>query len=1149
VIGSHEDIVNKVVYYFLYNTTSQSIESTNNLVFTATNHGLQTSDLITVSGLTSRPTLNGNWIVERVTANTFKLVNRLRFVASTDDEYSSTGTTGVQGSFAKYSHSVLKFDSTSNSISLVYKHSRFNFNTQYPVTGSAFINGVLSWTDGYNPPRSLKVNEASTYGTFFLDNYIDFIKLPPTVAPTGVGRWINEAGTVVAYSTNKKLSNFMNDKSYQFICRYTYTDSSRSVWGPLSELIPTGYIEDRKNNILLTINNEETRNYNYFSKIISFIEIAFREGDTLNFKYIDRIPFPMATSVDYSFSNDKGYATIAIEETSKYFESIPKISGALTSIQNRVFMGDCTEGFDVDPDDFSVDENSIEYRIVSNPTKNRLVFKSNSLYDIGVVFYDRADRKSGVHKLFRAKTEGSKYTLDGVPNTDTTLYKRLVSPEIRFALSGTPPEWATHYQIVRTNNIHKSFILQGFAKIINTSADTFKIKFNDLNGNIAYNFDENQFIDILYSLANVSTTTTSGGPRPSTITTTAVTLREVTSTSVRHLKIKSVNAGGELVIELPDAYTTLRNTNAIASADDLQVLGIEIYTEAQSQDGIYYECSKCFPVINPGTDQRRFGDDNASTNKVISLTSGDVSLKNPDASPYVDSFAQFTIQGAAISTSPYIIVFNGITVTYVPYIGEPAISIAVGLVSQINAFGNGLYAATMLSSPAILSGVAAFINVQFLLYSTRKGTLGNLNITSVAGFLSRNIDLISGTKAQEILNGIYFEYMSPSDSFFETWNKNIGRPGVILTEGDKEVRKKEVVRYGGNYVTGTALNNVPSFNSLDEAQLTNAGAIRKLIAATNNQAEGTVILGVQENEISSLYIGQSVLTNPGGGQSISATDRVIGTINPLQKLVGTINPESVVQHNGLVYGFDALRGIVWRYGQDGLNFISESGMNNFFYARSQYLISLGTTFKCYGGIDPFHEEYVLVIPNTDSTKTSIAWSENTNKWTSFRSYIPEWMQKINTKLITFKNGQLWIHTNGTYNNFYGIQYESQLRMICNHEPDKVKILQVVEEMAHGGHWNCSDIATPEGQSSELLGIYDIANPNNLPADFRDYENKYVGVVMRDKNTPNMETSDYPLLNGDSIRSQVFDILMVNPRTTRQNLFMVNLGYIESYKTY
>lgn len=1112
IIGSHEDIVNKCVYYFLCNEyllpynvsySSQFITIINNA------SGILDSDLVRIGYSTND---GDKWIVSFPgnTGNVYQLINPSRYLDTNDRGF--TGTFVGNGQLSKFAHSILKYDLTTNTISLVYKHSRLNFDADYPITGTALINNILCWTDGYNPPRALNLSECSSYGTFFVETAIDFIKTPPSVPPTCISSLI------------ANTDNFFEDKSFQFIYRYVYKDDSNSVWGPISEMIPTGYLSDRKNKIVITINNEETQNYNYFGKIIKGIEVAFRDGDTFNFKYISRIPFPNATNTSITFLNDRTYSTIALEETNHLFESIPRYAGSLAPVSNRVFLGDCTEGFDVNTSDFS--SGNITYDVPATPTKNKLSMKSGTIEDLGIVFFDRAQRRSGVTKLNRINTQIPS-PFFGSPST------RGIGATIKFSLSGKPPIWATRYQIVKSKNLIASFFLQGLCIVCGPVVNFIpgdkktRILFNGLNGKITYVPTEGDFFRIIKPTQN-------------------------DNSSQDKYKILKVD-GQYMIVEGQVPITSAAGFNSFG------LQACEIYSKA-NDDGLFYEISESYPVIAPHTENRIFGLDNSGTGKNIAISTGDISVRNLDESPYYNARLTVKVTSLKFITTDQSIIINGRTFTskYVP--GWTSTTVAYDLVAQINAFG--LHTATFIvdfydtfntrdTSPETNASI-------FIVYSKVKGSGGNVVYGGSTQLGTTGIFLMgqtSGNGAQNNVDNTFFECMSPTDKTFETWNKNIGRPNQILVSGDKQVRRKELVRFGGAFVTGSQLNNTFFFDSLNQKQLTNAGAIRKLITAANNQAEGTVLLAVQESEISSIYIEQTMIKNAGGGQNLATSNDVIGSVNPLQKLVGTINPESVVQYNGLVYGFDALRGIVWRYGQDGLNFISEqisdqraTGMKNFFYKRSRYLISLGTQFKCFGGIDPFHNEYILSIPNSDTEKITIAWSEKVNRWTSFRSFVGEWYQKINTNFISFKDGSLWLHDNPVYGNFYGVQYDSWLIALCNEEPDSSKILQIVEEVASGSQWDCVDITTPGGQSSELLGLYDISTPNNLPADFRFYEGTYSANVMRDKNTPNMEASDYPLLRGDAIRDKVFSIKLKNDKTSRQNIYFVNLFYIDSYKT-
>lgn len=1099
VIGAHEDITNKCIYFFLCNSSTLNIQSTNNdTVVTTTPHGLAFTDLITISGVSGKPNIIGDWLDNDslpISTTSFRLYNPPTYLYSHHTAASSlTGVTGVSGIVTKYAHSILKYDSIANVVTLIYKHSRLNFNKDHLITGTALLNNVLFWTDNYNPPRSLLLDSTflATLSTTFDESAVDFIKIPPTIPPTVNGKWVNSAGTVIPYITTNTETNSMDDKSYQFIYRYVYNDNTRSVWSPVSETVATGFNDSKINKIELIFPLPI-----FFSVIVTSIEIAFRDDVLDNFKYIDRITSNPAT---YNFFNATAYSIVDSTETSKPFDSIPNITGALTSVQNRIFIGDCTEGFDVNPNDFSA------INVISEGNANAkdvIAWKAGETYDVGIVFSDRAERKSGVYKLFRIT----------IPISAASA----TSPA--FLMQGQPPLWATHYRIVSSTVLSKSFFLQGYYLIqaINNTDNTTYILFNSINGDVSYNPVQGDILD----------------------------------TGYKKYPIKGIGVdgfGNTLII------VTGTMSDEPSSVLNLQFAKCEIYTPTASISQLYYETPFTFSILNPGTTQRSFiGTEGTGTQiRLRRFVSGDTYVRNLNDALVYHSRAVMQIETIFLYTGTDInFRVNGILFS-VPKAGASELSAAQSLVAQINATPN--MAAFILGASNPFMGVARNI-ARFVVYDKRKGTLGNILVTEAYNVVPvnrkagiSNVLTVSGASAQNFLDNNFVYAMTSNDANIDNslvWQKNIGRPNIILVDGDKQIRRSTLIRFGGRFLTGTRINFLNSFDSLDQEQLTNFGTIRKLINASNNAAEGTILLAVQENEISSCYIGQAVITNANGTNQLVSTDKVIGTVNPLQKLVGTVNPESVVQYNGLVYGFDALKGVVWRYGQNGLDFISDNGMRRFFYDRSQYLLLLGT-FRCYGGIDPYHNEYIISIPNTE--KVTVAWSETLNRWTSFMSYIPEWYQKVNTHLVSFINGQTWLHRSNTLsNNYYGVQYKSKLRMICNKEPDITKILQIVEQKSTS-QWDCTEITTPEGQNSELLGLFDIAAPNNYPQDFRKYDNTtYVGPVLRDKNTPNFQTSDYPLLKGDIIRSDIFSVKMENSKTTKENLYFVNLMYIPSYK--
>ena len=62
---------------------------------------------------------------------------------------------------------------------------------------------------------------------------------------------------------------------------------------------------------------------------------------------------------------------------------------------------------------------------------------------------------------------------------------------------------------------------------------------------------------------------------------------------------------------------------------------------------------------------------------------------------------------------------------------------------------------------------------------------------------------------------------------------------------------------------------------------------------------------------------------------------------------------------------------------------------------------------------------------------TLTYSELTQGFPSFYSYIPDWMIGMNNHFYTFKGGNLYKHNEGVYNNYYGIQYGSSVTSVFN----------------------------------------------------------------------------------------------------------------------
>lgn len=75
---------------------------------------------------------------------------------------------------------------------------------------------------------------------------------------------------------------------------------------------------------------------------------------------------------------------------------------------------------------------------------------------------------------------------------------------------------------------------------------------------------------------------------------------------------------------------------------------------------------------------------------------------------------------------------------------------------------------------------------------------------------------------------------------------------------------------------------------------------------------------------------------------------------------------------------------------------------------------------------------------------TLTYSESSQGWPSFYSFMPDFMIGMNNFFYSFKGGNLYRHnTNETRNNFYGVQYESTIQSVFNDSPLENKIFKTI----------------------------------------------------------------------------------------------------------
>ena len=160
---------------------------------------------------------------------------------------------------------------------------------------------------------------------------------------------------------------------------------------------------------------------------------------------------------------------------------------------------------------------------------------------------------------------------------------------------------------------------------------------------------------------------------------------------------------------------------------------------------------------------------------------------------------------------------------------------------------------------------------------------------------------------------------------------------------------------------------------------------------------------------------------------------------------------------------------------------------------------------------------------------TLAYSEKFNKWTTFYSFKPEMFGDVNLQMLGFTNGRLWLHNDSEIrNNFYGIQYTSILETIFNNLPSQVKIFEATGVDSYYA-WSVPSATTPNGMETEIVAER-----------FVKREDSFHAPVMRDKNDPVIGDPQEAIVNGRQLRDRTIKVTFENEDTKEVVLLSVSM---------
>jgi len=224
----------------------------------------------------------------------------------------------------------------------------FNFSLDHKIINPKVIDAgftqLLTWTDGFNPPRLIDIDKMKVGGVYYTiaadDQYCNLAKKPPNYEPTAVAQ--ND-------STTK--ANFLLNQNYQFTYRWIYDDFQISSDSPISDIY---YVDNSNNYLQVTVNTGH--------HTVIKIQILVRQDNGVAatgnenpewyiFKTLNKTGLSDNVSTSVSFYGNELLLSVARVDTDKLFEVVPALADHIEVVSTdqfgeQIMLGAVTEGKD-----------------------------------------------------------------------------------------------------------------------------------------------------------------------------------------------------------------------------------------------------------------------------------------------------------------------------------------------------------------------------------------------------------------------------------------------------------------------------------------------------------------------------------------------------------------------------------------------------------------------------------------------------------------------------------------------------------------------------------------------------------------------------------------------------------------------------------
>ena len=239
------------------------------------------------------------------------------------------------------------------------------------------------------------------------------------------------------------------------------------------------------------------------------------------------------------------------------------------------------------------------------------------------------------------------------------------------------------------------------------------------------------------------------------------------------------------------------------------------------------------------------------------------------------------------------------------------------------------------------------------------------------------------------------------------------KASTVLAEQVREEHRANGLIWSGIYNSTSGINETNQFVAAEKITKDvnpSYGSIQKLVTR-----DDTLVMLCEDKALRAVT-KKDALYNADGNPQLIASNKVVGDVVPYKGEWGVSkNPESVAVSPKGIYFTDASRGAVLWLNPSGLSPISSVGMENYFLSLKDIAITPGAIR---GTFDIRKGEYNVTLLSGDAK--TISFSEKSNSWVSFKSFVLQTGMSLNNDYYSFNKGDLWQHhASDSHNVFHG----------------------------------------------------------------------------------------------------------------------------------